>query len=311
MSQWGARERGELASTPALRSFTVDLEEWFHIIECDAVPGREDWEQMESRLPKNLERLLQLLDKFRQKATFFTLGWVAERYPELVADVHQRGHEIASHGYWHEPLTSLSRTELGRDLQASRDAISAACGVEPKGYRAPGFSITSENLWALDVIKDAGFAYDSSLLACSHPHGGGATHETGPHVLPSGLAEIPVTMTSLMGRQVPLGGGFLRVMGRGSLRRRLDAAALRGEPVVSYVHPADCDGNQPRLKLPLWRYFKNYVALNRTKLQLELLLSGGSNVTMEELSKQVMAAEEGERNPSKSAYSAEQETKER
>jgi polysaccharide deacetylase family protein (PEP-CTERM system associated) len=246
---------------------------------------------MESRLPQNLDRLLKLLDDYGRKATFFTLGWVAERYPELVADVHQRGHEVGSHGYWHEPLTSMSPTELGRDLQASREAISAACGVEPLGYRAPGFSITSENLWALDVIKDAGFTYDSSLLTCAHPHGGQATHDGGPHVLTNGLVEIPVSTTRLLSKRVPLGGGFLRVMGRRSLRRRLEMAAKTGEPMVSYVHPADCDGAQPRLKLPLWRYFKNYVALNRTKGLLEVLLTDGQHMTMAELSNKVIEDE--------------------
>ncbi len=257
----------------------------------------KDWDKTESRLHVNLDRLLVLLEKHDVKGTFFTLGWVAERHPGLIAEIHARGHEVASHGYGHEAVTSLTQDEFRKDLDRARSAVISACGEAPLGYRAPGFSITRSNSWALDVIREAGFAYDSSMLTCPHPHGGGGARIRGPHVLDNGLVELPVTTANAYTRQVPLGGGYLRVMRKGALRKTIDQARARDEPLISYVHPADCDPEQPRLKLSPWRRFKSYVALPRTYEMLELLLTGGVHCTMEELAARVASGERSEAPP--------------
>ncbi len=282
---------GARSEEAGLRVFSVDLEEWFHFIDCPGAPNRQDWDKAESRVQLNLNRLLVLLDRHGVTGTFFVLGWVADRHPALVAEIHSRGHEVASHGYAHEAVTTLSAAEFRRDLDQARRAVIAACGVPPIGYRAPGFSITRSTGWALDVIRDAGFTYDSSMLTCPHPHGGNATRIRGPHVLENGLVELPVTTANAYTREVPLGGGYLRVMRKGALKKTIERAVARGEPLVSYVHPADCDPEQPRLKLPPWRRFKSYVALPRTVEMLELLLSGGVHCTMAELAAQVAGGE--------------------
>ncbi len=264
-----------------MNAFTIDLEEWFHLLECEVTPRQQDWPELESRVSEATEGLLNILELADVRCTFFVLGWVAEHHPELVRQLHAAGHEIASHGYSHELVSKLSLTEFRNDLIRSREAIHSACGKWPQGYRAPGFSITSSMKDALQTIKDVGFTYDSSLLAARHSHGGGALPTPQPHRLACGLIEVPVSNLRLLpGLQMPFGGGYLRLLPSTLLRREAKRIDRSSDPLIVYAHPRDFDVGQPRLELSPLRQFRSYVGLASMTKKLRTLLDVGSFGTM-------------------------------
>lgn len=253
--------------------FSVDVEDWFHVLESDRAPRREQWGSMPSRVRHGTETLLDRLAAHDVRATFFVLGWVADRHPGLIADIRAAGHEIASHGYRHDLVHEQSPEEFRDDLRRANDAIERACGVVPKGYRAPGFSITDATPWAFDVLAEEGFVYDSSVFPAARAHGGQPGAHPLPTVLANGLVEFPVSTVKLRAaRYSYLGGGYLRALPAQLVLATAEAQARAGVPLILYVHPRDIDPDQPRLKLGPARYLRTYIGLGRCLDKVSTLL---------------------------------------
>lgn len=259
--------------------FSVDIEDWFHILDYDVPPELQDWETLESRVERNTFRVLDLLDEADVKCTCFVLGWIAERYPELVKAIAERGHELAAHGHRHLLIYESSRDAFERDLVESLDAIEAAAGVRPVGFRAPGFSILNDTLWALDVMAERGLLYDASLFTAARGHGGIQMDLPGPSLLQTSeghiLAEFPIAPHLLWGK-IPIsfaGGGYLRLFPAWWIEHCIRVREALGEPTTIYCHPRDFDPDQPRIRaLSGWRMFKSYVGLATTQRKVRRLL---------------------------------------
>lgn len=261
---------------------TIDLEDWFHLLECDAIPGVEHWPTLESRVEANTDRLLGLLDKHDVKATFFTLGWVANHYPTLLQRVAKAGHQIGCHSdvhtLVHQQTEHAFRVETRQAISAISDAISSPVLC----YRAPGFSITDTCLWAFGVLSELGIQVDSSVFPGNHAHGGtGAVFPAVPFRIEHGgspLCEFPISLSRFGPFQVAVaGGGYFRI-----LPFSLIAHWIAGTPYnMTYFHPRDFDADQPRIQgLSSFRTFKAYTGLNNSfaKLDRFLIRFGGQSV---------------------------------
>ncbi|GMV39303.1 MAG: hypothetical protein AMXMBFR64_10190 [Myxococcales bacterium] len=262
----------------AINVLTIDVEDWFHLIDVpvpDFGPAR--WARLPSRVADGTHRLMDLLQDAGAGATFFVLGWVAERHPALVAEVRARGFEVCSHGWGHEPVPRLGRDAFEADLQRSVEAITAACGVRPAGYRAAGFSITSRTPWAFEVLVAHGFTHDSSVAPGRIGHEGWPTRRRAPFTLVTScgdLVEFPLASVDFFGRPLSVGGGgYLRLLPGAVVRAAVRRINGRGEPATIYVHPRDLDTGQPRLQgLPLARTLRSYLNIGGTAAKLRALL---------------------------------------
>jgi polysaccharide deacetylase family protein (PEP-CTERM system associated) len=253
--------------------FSIDVEEWFHLLDNPATPVRDSWESQESRVRANMEALLLELDRRQVRCTAFVLGWIARRHPALVRAIADAGHEIASHGDAHHLVYAQTPEEFRADLRAASDAIYRACGERPRGFRAPGFSITRDTPWALEILSEEGYAYDSSIFPASRRHGGFPGASPLPSILPTGLVEFPVSTVDLyLTRLAYLGGGYLRLIPKAVLLRLARSQAAAGTPLILYLHPRDVDPGQPRLSQPPLLYFRSYVGLTGCMDKVSALL---------------------------------------
>jgi polysaccharide deacetylase family protein (PEP-CTERM system associated) len=258
-------------------ALTFDVEEYFHAEAFARVLRPEEWPTLESRVTRSTERLLDILDRERVRATFFVLGWVAERHPGLVREIASLGHEIACHGYGHRMIQHLSRPDFERDVTRAKRALEDAVGRPVLGYRAPTFSIMRATLWSLDVLIEAGFRYDSSIFPVVHDRYGIPDAPRFPHRLkaPSGgeITEFPMSTMTVLGRRLPVaGGGYFRLFPYRVTRRAI--ARINGEhqPAMVYLHPWEFDPDQPRLPVgPLTR-FRHLVNVGKTESRLRRLL---------------------------------------
>lgn len=254
---------------------TVDVEDWFHLLEVKGGYSHADWDMLPSRVVANTDRLLALFAEHHLQATFFFIGWVAERNHELVRRIADAGHEVGSHSYWHDLVARHDRTSFRQDLERSRKALEDITGTPVRGFRAPGFSITPETAWAFDLILEQGFTYDSSVWPGRSIYGGFATPLDGPHLLrcaAGDLIEIPAS-TRVLGVPLPYsGGGYLRLLPEWLIRSCIRTNARRGIPTALYVHPRDFDERQPRIQLPAVRTFRSYVGLASAQRKLRGLL---------------------------------------
>jgi polysaccharide deacetylase family protein (PEP-CTERM system associated) len=259
-------------------AITVDVEEHFQVSAFEGVVGREDWESMPSRVEDNTARLLDLMDTEDVRGTFFVLGWVGERRPALVRRIADRGHEIASHGHSHRLIYEQSPGQFRRELDRSRKSLQDASGQPVDGHRAASFSITRRNLWALDVVSEAGFHYDSSLFPVRHDRYGIPGAPRGPYRLrtPAGglLVEVPPSTVILWRWAVPVaGGGYLRLYPEAfthwAIRRLNERDAM---PANIYVHPWEVDPEQPRMAGLSWKSrVRHYINLGTTLGKLRRL----------------------------------------
>jgi polysaccharide deacetylase family protein (PEP-CTERM system associated) len=254
--------------------FSVDLEDWFCVQNLSGVIPREEWERCESRVERNTLVLLDLLSRHKVEATFFVLGWVAERYPDLVREVERRGHEIATHGYSHRLLTSLEPEEFRADLSRSLEVLARCSSSQVRGFRAPSFSVTRKTWWALDIVRASGIQYDSSIFPIGfHPDYGIADAPLSAHRLQEGVFELPMSCAELYGRKVPCsGGGYFRLFPYAVTRSLMRKCNQQGRPVIFYVHPWEVDPGQPRVNLPALKRFRHYNNLDRTADRLDQLL---------------------------------------
>jgi polysaccharide deacetylase family protein (PEP-CTERM system associated) len=267
-----------------LSCLTVDVEDWFHILDSPAVPGIERWTFLESRIERNLEKLLLLLDEFSVKVTFFWLGWIAERNRKLVLMCRQAGHEIASHGYAHLLAYKVGPEVFKYDITRARILLEDIIGEPVRGFRAPGFSITKKSPWAFDLIEESGYQYDSSVFPASRGHGGISDSPLGIYFIETReghLLEVPMSIIQIMGRKTSLfGGGYLRLANKLMIRWGINKLKTTGQPLIVYVHPREIDPDQPRLPLSLKRRFKSYINLKTTLPKLKWLCQNYSFCTM-------------------------------
>lgn len=270
---------------------TVDVEEHFHVSAFDSPIRRRHWDHLESRVERNTYRMLELLEARKVAATFFVLGWVAERQGRLVRDIAAAGHEIASHGYGHELVTSLTPGAFREDVKRAKAILEDTVGMQVIGYRAPSFSVSRETSWVLSVLRQEGHLYDSSVFPIMHDRYGWRGANPLWHELetPAGaILEVPPATVSVGGTRIPIaGGGYLRLYPYWLLRRLLHRAVTQGSRLVMYVHPWELDPQQPRMNGPLWSRFRHYVNLHKTELRLEQLLDEFSFVPIREVIMQV------------------------
>jgi polysaccharide deacetylase family protein (PEP-CTERM system associated) len=257
---------------------TVDVEDWFHILEIPSFLPLQTWLDLESRVVSNTLLVLDLLDNYQTKGTFFILGWVAENFPDLIREIDKRGHEIGTHGYSHELVHNLTPDRFRRDVCLSLEHLSSLTSRQIFGYRAPGFSISSSTLWALDILLELGFSYDASIFPMKRNHGGFPEFSANNNwiVTPQGnrILEIPVTsMINCFGKKVYLfGGGYFRITPYSIVRQAMSYLNEQGKQVLVYIHPREFDAKQPRLKMNLNRAFMTYVNLNKTQAKFESIL---------------------------------------
>jgi len=276
-----SNERGILASgTTAARlvnAMTVDVEDYFQVSAFDKAVSRASWDSRQSRVCSNTERLLDLFAEANIKATFFVLGWVAERFPGLVRRIVSEGHELASHGFGHQLVYSQSHKEFRDDLRSARAALEAAGGCPIFGYRAPSYSIVRESLWALDVLIEEGYVFDSSIYPVRHDRYGISDWTREVHRIdrPGGsIWELPGSTIRVAGTNLPIGGGgYFRLLPYGWTRhgmRRLNAAK---QSAIFYLHPWEIDPDQPRISAGRLSTFRHYRNLAETEDRLRRLIA--------------------------------------
>jgi polysaccharide deacetylase family protein (PEP-CTERM system associated) len=260
-----------------LNALSFDIEDWFHLVEIDAVANVDDWPGFPSIVERRTDEILGICDEFGVKATFYYLGWIAERYPQLVRRTVDAGHEIGSHSYWHRKVCDLDEATFREDLTTSIKVIEDAGGAAVTSFRAPSFSITPGTEWAFDVLLDAGLDYDASLFPVARENGGYPC-PIEPHLFaeaPSGrtLPELPMSLMHLGRSQVGFsGGGYLRLFPGWLIRRGFESLHRRGLPGVVYLHPRDFAPDSPVVPMSASRRFKSYVGLASTNRKLRMLL---------------------------------------
>jgi polysaccharide deacetylase family protein (PEP-CTERM system associated) len=257
--------------------FTVDVEEYFQVKALESAVSRNQWPSCPSRLAGSINALLETLDQHNARGTFFVLGWIAKHRPEVVLAIAAAGHEIASHGFWHERVTALDRDTFREDLRSSKQALEDLTGVEVEGYRAPSFSIIPGCEWAFDVLIEEGYRYDSSLFPIRRSGYGYPRAPRVPHVIQragGSLSEFPLATTSIFRYPVPAaGGGYLRQFPLSIIRRAFRDASERGEPATFYIHPWEIDPGQPRLRVSALNRIRHYRGLDTAMARLDLILS--------------------------------------
>jgi len=270
---------------PIKNVISIDLEDWFCVSNLKEVIQFEDWGRQESRIERNTHRIFKLLDTHNIRATFFVLGWIAERFPSLVKDIHSQGHEIATHGYSHQLITGMTPKSFEEDLQRAIDITENITGEKIKGFRAPSFTITPDTLWAIDVLIEAGLKYDSSVFPVSgHPDYGMPDSPLGIHEIKDGFIEVPLTVAKFATKNIPVsGGGYFRLFPYGFTRNLMKRVNHEGRSVIFYFHPWEIDPEQPRVKLPLIKRFRHYNNLNKTYNRLDRLLTDFNFTTMRDV----------------------------
>ncbi|TVT55612.1 MAG: DUF3473 domain-containing protein [Azoarcus sp. PHD] len=269
-------ENSHTASEKAIiNALTIDVEDYFQVSALAPHFPRKNWDAVPCRVERNVDLILDLLDQRGAKATFFTLGWVAERYPQLVRRIAEGGHEVASHGYSHERASAMTPKAFLADIALAKAVLEDIAGRKVTGYRAPSFSIGMQNLWAHDTIAEAGYVYSSSVYPVKHDHYGIPDAPRFPYLLASGLMEIPVTTMRLLGRNWPAGGGgYFRLLPYAVSRWQI-ARVNRDDkrPAIFYFHPWEVDPDQPRVaEASAKARFRHYVNLSRTENRLKRLL---------------------------------------
>ncbi len=269
------RMQPELSKTTHF--FTVDVEEYFQVRALRSVVSRDEWLAQPSRIAKSIDELLDCLDRHGVRGTFFLLGWIARYHPGVARSIADAGHEIASHGFWHEQVTTLTPQEFLADVRSSKRQLEDVTGVRVLGYRAPSFSIIPGSEWAFDALIEAEYRYDSSLFPIRRRGYGYPSACRTPHVIRRSrgtLAEFPLATTRILNYSLPAaGGGYLRQFPLAVIRRAFREASARGEPATFYIHPWEIDPEQPRLGVSHFNRIRHYRGLKGALERIERLLS--------------------------------------
>lgn len=255
---------------------SFDVEEHFQVSAFESPMRRRHWGQYESRVEANTERLLELLTSRGVRATFFVLGWVAERYPSLVRRIASEGHEVASHGYAHELITAQTQVAFREDIRRAKGILENILSQSVSGYRAPSFSITKNTMWATQVLVEEGYSYDSSIFPVLHDRYGVPSANPEVHQLMTAagpLWEVPPSTVKCLGVRVPVaGGGYFRLYPYPVLRALLRKLEGEGSSLVMYMHPWEFDPNQPRMEGSVVSQIRHYMNLDKTESRLRTLL---------------------------------------
>jgi polysaccharide deacetylase family protein (PEP-CTERM system associated) len=265
-----------------LNALTVDVEDYFHVTAFEKLIDSENWDSYPLRVVENTTRILDLFERNSVKATFFILGWVAERRPRLVQEIRRRGHEVACHGYGHKLVYNIGPEKFRDDIRKSKKLLEDICGIRVNGYRAPSYSITKDSLWAFDILVEEGFLYDSSIFPIVHdiygmPHAKRFPHEI---ISKSGrLKEFPMSTLELtlatLKFCIPVaGGGYLRLFPLWVFKKAIESINTKeNQPAVLYFHPWEIDCEQPRIKAGLRSTVRHYLNLHKTEGRVQSLLS--------------------------------------
>jgi polysaccharide deacetylase family protein (PEP-CTERM system associated) len=262
---------------PVMNAMTIDVEDYFHVSAFASVVSPAEWPGLDSRVTDSTERVLGVLEQAGVHATFFVLGWVAERFPGLVRRISDDGHEIASHSFDHGLVYDKSAEAFREDLRRAAAALHDACGVRVRGYRAPSYSITERSMWALDVLAEEGYEYDSSIYPIHHDRYGVPTWTRHIHTMERAsrtMWELPGSTVRHFGVNLPVGGGgYFRLLPYGWTRRGIRRLNdVEGQPAVFYLHPWELDPGQPRLNVGLATRIRHYHNLAATEGRLRELL---------------------------------------
>lgn len=254
--------------------FSVDVEDWFHILDVPTAPDMAFWPMLPSRVETNFQRLLDLFSEQRRLVTCFFLGWIAERFPHLVREAVARGHEIASHGYAHQLAYRMTRSEFRTDALRSRLLLEDISGTPVLGYRAAGFSSTEATPWFFAELSASGYVYDSSVFPARRGHGGNPNSPLKPHLVAGeNLIELPASVAEFgSARMCFFGGGYLRLFPYRVIRHMSMRLMANGAPVIFYIHPREIDPEHPRIPMPYRRRFKSYVNLRTTERKIRNIL---------------------------------------
>ena len=273
---------------PIQNALTIDVEDYFQVAALAEAVRYDDWSSMEYRVEANTDRILALFERAGVKATFFTLGWVAERSPELVKRIAAQGHEVASHGYSHQLIYNQTPDVFKEETRRSKAILEDILGAPVTGYRAASYSITNQSRWALDILAEQGFTWDSSIFPVHHDRYGMPGTPRWPHRLTTDkgyeLAESPLSTFKLPGYTLPIaGGGYFRLFPYWFSRYGLGSINRQGRPFVFYLHPWEVDPDQPRLDVKWFSRFRHYNNLDVCEQRLARLLSDFRFTTMSQV----------------------------
>jgi polysaccharide deacetylase family protein (PEP-CTERM system associated) len=264
--------------------FTIDVEEYYHICGAKSAPLRADWDSLQVTVEKNLMRLLEIFALHKVKTTCFFLGYIARKHPGLVRETLQQGHEIASHGMYHQVVYDLTQAEIRADVTDAKHLLEDIAGQEVIGYRSPSFSATDKTPWLYETLIETGYKYDSSLFPASRADGGMVSGHTAPHFIKTQagkILEFPISVAPVLGKSICFfGGGYLRLFPIKIILNQAEYLYRKGSPVLYYIHPREIDPQHPRLPLSVIKNFKTYVNLTTVKAKLDKILTTGSFMTL-------------------------------
>lgn len=265
-------------------TFTVDVEDYFQVSSFSSVISTDDWDHYECRVEANTRRVLEIAAKESTTGTFFILGWVAERYPDLVKEIQNAGHEIGCHSHWHQLVYELGPDRFRFDLRESRDILQQITGNPVTMYRSPSFSITKESLWALDILVEEGFTIDSSIYPVRHDRYGIPDSPTSPYKIQTQagpIVQVPGMVCSVGKTNIPVGGGgYLRLLPWFVTERMLRRVRQQNRPLNVYIHPWEFDPEQPRIQASMKSKFRHYQNLKTTAPKITQMLQTFDLTTM-------------------------------
>jgi polysaccharide deacetylase family protein (PEP-CTERM system associated) len=257
-----------------MNALSFDIEDYFHVENLSSKISRSEWDAYELRVEASTHKLLDILETFNQKATFFLLGWVAERCPAIIREIARKGHEVASHGFMHQLIYQQTPQQFKADIERSKKLLEDIIGAAVIGYRAPNFSIVKNSLWAIDILKECGFTYDSSIFPISfHDRYGFPGIKRTMFRFPNGLIEVPLTVYTLFNINLPAAGGaYFRLLPYRYFSCVFKRLNKKGGYAVFYLHPWELDTSQPIIKVPFKYSFRHYFNIHRTEEKLKTLL---------------------------------------
>ncbi|MCX6162785.1 MAG: DUF3473 domain-containing protein [Ignavibacteriae bacterium] len=258
-----------------VNAISIDVEDWFCVYNLESIINKSEWGKYEYRADRNIIKILDLFQKYGVKGTFFILGWIADKSPDIIKEIENRGHEIGLHSYLHPLITKSSPDEFTKDVEKGLNAI-IKTGIKQDiiGFRAPSFSLTKKTMWALDILRSFNIKYDSSVFPVGfHPDYGIIDAPLSPYSISDNMIEFPMTVAKVFGRRIPCsGGGYFRFYPYWITKKLLKNVNRDKRPAVFYLHPWEIDPGQPRVDLPMFKKFRHYNNLHKTEIRLEKLL---------------------------------------
>jgi len=259
-----------------LNILTIDVEDYFQVENFKNVISFSDWPRYEIRVERNTDKILNILSSKGVKATFFVLGWIAQKFPQLIKRIHNAGHEIATHSYKHQLIYTQTPEEFKEDLKVSKGVLEDIIQEKVYGFRAPSYSITIKSKWALDILMEEGFEYDSSLFPIHHDKGGLPEAGRYPYKIRENgcyMWEFPISTVRIMGQNLPFsGGGYFRLLPYNIIKGAINRISKENQPTIVYLHPWEFDKEQPRIKTNVLSMFRHYVNISKTEDKLNRLL---------------------------------------